>query len=249
MTSAQPSVLSTQELFDRVEATSARVAVFDCDGTLWGGDAGSSFMGWSMETGLLRKEKIAWLKGRYDGYKRGEVSEEAICGEMVQVYAGLDEAALRKAARSFFRDHIEPRIFPELRRLVGLLRERGTEIWAVSSTNHWVIEEGVQRFGIDPAHVLAAEVAVEGGIITDRILAVPTDEGKVTALREVGVIRPDAVFGNSVHDAPMLAIARQAFPINPTPALLERSARESWPVYHPREDGPVPSDRHEEPLG
>jgi phosphoserine phosphatase len=44
---------------------------------------------------------------------------------------------------------------------------------------------------------------------------------------------PDAVFGNSVHDAAMLAIARGAFPVNPTPALVERSAQEGWPVYYP----------------
>ena len=33
----------------------------------------------------------------------------------------------------------------------------------------------------------------------------------------MGVTAPDAVFGNSVHDAAMLAIARRAFPVNPTP--------------------------------
>jgi len=31
----------------------------------------------------------------------------------------------------------------------------------------------------------------------------------------------------------MLAIARRAFPVNPTPALAERSAAEGWPVYFP----------------
>jgi phosphoserine phosphatase len=47
------------------------------------------------------------------------------------------------------------------------------------------------------------------------------------------VTAPDAVFGNSVHDAAMLGIARRAFPVNPTPGLAERSAAEGWPVYYP----------------
>ena len=68
---------------------------------------------------------------------------------------------------------------------------------------------------------------------TDKIVDVPTDEGKVAALRRVGIVAPDAVFGNSIHDAAMLKIARRAFPVNPTPALVERSAREGWPVYFP----------------
>ena len=231
--SSSPETLTTEDLFARVDALDPKIAVFDCDGTLWSGDAGSSFMEWSIDTGLLSSERVQWLRARYDGYKRGEVSELAICGEMVQVYAGLDEAALRKAAASFFRDHIEPHIFPELRTIVNKLQQRGTDIWAVSSTNNWVIEEGVRRFNITAERVLAARVAVENGVITDRLLDVPTDEGKVTALHEVRVTAPDAVFGNSVHDAAMLSIARQAFPINPSAALVERSAREGWAIYHP----------------
>ena len=43
---------------------------------------------------------------------------------------------------------------------------------------------------------------------TDRLRDVPTDEGKVASLMRVGVTAPDAVFGNSVHDAAMLSIAR-----------------------------------------
>jgi hypothetical protein len=31
----------------------------------------------------------------------------------------------------------------------------------------------------------------------------------------------------------MLAIARGAFPVNPTAALVERSEREGWSVYYP----------------
>ena len=233
MLAAAPQALSAEDLFARVEALVPRLAVFDCDGTLWSGDAGSSFMWWTMSTGLLAKEKVTWLQSRYDGYRNGEVSELAICGEMVQVYAGLEEDTLRQAAATFFREQIEPQIFPELRALVADLQQRGTEIWAVSSTNNWVIEEGVRQFGIDPQRVLAARVAVKAGRITDRLLDVPTDEGKVTALNNAGVTDPDAVFGNSVHDAAMLAIARQAFPINPTPALVERAAQERWPIFQP----------------
>jgi phosphoserine phosphatase len=109
----------------------------------------------------------------------------------------------------------------------------------VSSTNNWVIEEGVQRFGIPPERVLAASVQVKDGVVTDVIRDVPTDAGKVAALARAGVTTPDVVFGNSVHDAAMLEMARRAFPVNPTPALAERSALERWPVYYPASVRPV----------
>ena len=225
--------LTTAAFHQAVHDLAPTVAVFDCDGTLWSGDAGSAFMTYTVETGLLSREATDWLASRYRLYKRGEVSELAICGEMVQVYAGLSERELRRAAAEFFRTHVERNIFPEMQELVSELRSRGVDLWAVSSTNDWVIEEGMKRFNIAPDRVLCARVRVDQGVVTDSLLDVPTDEGKVSALLGRGITAPDAVFGNSVHDAAMLAIARRAFPVNPTPALVDYSAQQGWPVYYP----------------
>lgn len=230
--------LTTEEFHQAVHALAPAIAVFDCDGTLWSGDAGSSFMNWTIERGLVSRDMLDWINRRYLGYQRGEVSELAICGEMVQMYQGLTEAEMRRAAREFFAERIEPNIFPEMLALIHDLRANGAEIWAVSSTNDWVIEEGVTRFNIPPERVLAARVEVRNGIVTNTVLDVPTDEGKVASLARVGITAPDAVFGNSVHDAAMLAIARRAFPVNPSAELLKRSASEGWPVYYPASVAP-----------
>ncbi len=146
---------------------------------------------------------------------------------------------MRAAAREFFQSHIKQHIFDEMRALVTALLADGAEIWAVSSTNDWVIEEGVRYFNIPADRVLSARVRVQDGIVTSDLLDVPTDQGKVDALARVGITRPDAVFGNSIHDAAMLAIARRAFPVNPSPALIERSAAEGWTVYHPASVGRI----------
>jgi phosphoserine phosphatase len=192
-------------------------------------------MRWSIAQGMLSPEAVAWLDEHYKGYLAGQVSELAICGEMVQVYRGLRDSDMRAAAAIFFATQIEKNIFPELLTLIQELQSAGTEIWAVSSTCDWVIEEGVKRFNIPANRVLAAQVAIANGIATDTLIDVPTDESKVTALNRVNITAPACVFGNSVHDAAMLAIARPAgaFPVNPSPALLTRAAAESWPVYYP----------------
>lgn len=196
-------------------------------------------MKWTIDTGLVSRETMDWIYARYRGYKRGEVSEVAICGEMVQMYNGLREDEMRKAAREFFASEIEKNIFPEMLELVGELKAKGVDVWAVSSTNDWVIEEGVTRFGISADRVLSARVQSVDGIVTDKLLDVPTDEGKVASLARTGITKPDAVFGNSVHDAAMLAIARRAFPVNPSPQLVERSVQEGWPIYYPASVAPT----------
>lgn len=234
---------------EEVLAPQPRVAVFDCDGTLWGGDAGSGFMRWSMETGLLGPERAEWLRERYRLYEAGQVDEVTICGEMVQVYAGLPEAEARAAARRFFAEEVEGRIFPELEELVRELRRGGTDIWAVSSTWNLLIEAAVgERFGIRPERVLAAEVRVRDGRVTDELLAVPTDEAKATALREAGVARPDAVFGNSVHDLAMLAMAERAYPVNPTEGLLGEAGARGWAIFWPHGTGPKRESTEKEDL-
>jgi phosphoserine phosphatase len=236
---APARVLTTAEFRMAVVELAPPIAVFDCDGTLWSGDAGSGFMRWTIDRQVLSPEAIARLDIRYRGYLAGQLSELEICGEMVQIYAGLTEREMRATAAEFFATQIEPNIFPELRALIADLQSAGTEIWAVSSTCDWVIEEGVRRFNIPSSRVLAARVAIDSdGIVTDTLLEVPTDQGKVTALHRAGITAPEVVFGNSVHDAAMLAIARRAFPVNPTPALLARSAAENWPVYYPASVAP-----------
>jgi len=231
--------LTTPELRQQVLALNPKVAVFDCDGTLWSGDAGSHFMNWSMERGLLSRDLTEWIADRHRSYRRGEVSELIICGEMVQVYRSLRLEEMRAAAAEFFRTHIEKNIFPEMLSLVTELQQSGTEIWAVSSTNEWVIEEGVKRFNIPADHVLAAAVHIRDGIVTGDLRDIPTDEGKVASLKRIGVTAPDAVFGNSIHDAAMLAIARKAFPVNPSDALVEESLHRHWPVYFPASVAPA----------
>jgi phosphoserine phosphatase len=162
-----------------------------------------------------------------------------MCGEMVQMYAGLRDEELRAAAARYIRKYVQPRIFAEMAALVGALIHAGVELWAVSSTNKWVVAEGVRDLGIPEKRILAAEVRVAGGLITTEILDVPTDEGKAASLKRVGLDRPDAVFGNSVHDLAMLQMARNAFPVNPSPALLEAAAKNGWGYFQPEsaEDG------------
>jgi phosphoserine phosphatase len=210
-----------------------KVAVFDCDGTIWGGDAGYGFMIWSIEQGLVSRAASDWIDTRHRAYMAGKVSELEICGEMVQIYAGLREQELRSAAAEFVRLHVQHRVFAEIAHLLAGLAARGTTLWAVSSTNKWVIVEGVRQFGIPEERVLAAEARIESGLVASDLLDVPTDEGKANSLRRVGLEQPDAVFGNSIHDLAMLEIARKAFPVNPSPALLEACAQRGWGYFRP----------------
>ncbi len=221
------------EFVDSVLALKPSIAVFDCDGTLWSGDAGADFFYWEIERGLVSREIGEWARARHDDYKAGKVGEEEMCGEMVTMNRGVSCDTLNRAAAEFFDEVVSHRIFPALQELTHKLAEQGCELWAVSSTNNWVAEVGAERFGIPRERVLAACVHVENGCASDRLVRVPTDELKAVVIREV-IGRPmEAVFGNSIHDQAMLELAKWPFCVNPNPDLEQFARERRWTVYWP----------------
>ncbi len=234
----QATRLTRTDFLDAVLRLEPRVAAFDCDGTLWSGDAGETFFDWEIRTGLVSAEIGRAMRARYAEYKAGKVSEDEMCGEMVTMHKGMSEAELMRAASEFMVHSFPGQIFPEMQELVRRLAANGCEIWAVSSSNEWVIRAGMKQFGILEERILATKVALENGIVTDRLVRIPSGPGKPQALREVVKKNIDAAFGNSRWDADMLALATHGFAVNPNPDLGAAARQRGWTVYFP--DGTRP---------
>jgi phosphoserine phosphatase len=223
---------------DSVLRLAPRVAAFDCDGTLWSGDAGETFFRWEMETGVISAQVTRAMRARYTEYKAGKVTEDEMCGEMVTMHNGLAEADLMRACEKFLEVSFPGRIFTEVQELVRRLHEQTCEVWAVSSSNEWVIRVAMRQFGIPENRVLATAVEIKNGIVTDQLIRVPSGPGKPQALRDVAKKPVDAAFGNSRWDADMLAMAKHAFAINPNPDLEALARERGWNIYFPDAMGP-----------
>ncbi len=229
----------TEEFLESILRLELRVAAFDCDGTLWAGDSGERFFDWELRQGGIVSDALDNpMRARYAAYTRGEVDETTMCGEMVTMHRGVSELKMMDAARRFFDEFFEAQVFVEMRELVRRLQENGCEVWTVSSTNEWVIRAAMKHFGIPETRVLAAKVEVKDGIVTDRLIRVPSGPGKQEALREVVGKEIDAAFGNSRWDSEMLAMAKHAFAVNPSPELECVAREQGWRIYFP--DGTLP---------
>src|SRR5713101_4823138 len=100
---AQAFLPVANQFLDSVLRLAPRVAAFDCDGTLWSGDAGERFFDWELrEGGIVSEAMVRRLRDRHAAYRRGEVDETTMCGEMVTMHRGIPESKLMDAAVRFF---------------------------------------------------------------------------------------------------------------------------------------------------
>ncbi len=229
----------TQAFLGSILRLHPRVAAFDCDGTLWAGDAGERFFDWEFREDAIftdpeQREALSrfWRK-RYAAYKRGEVDETTMCGEMVTLHKGIAERTLLNAAIRFFDEFFVPQLFPEMRELIRRLQQNGCDVWVVSSSNEWVIRAGMRHFAIPENRVLAASVKLDKGIATDQLTRVPSGSGKPEALRDAIGKQIDVAFGNSRWDVELLEVARHAFAVNPNPDLESHAHKQGWQIYFP----------------
>jgi HAD superfamily phosphoserine phosphatase-like hydrolase len=227
------SATKASHFVESILSLQPKVAAFDCDGTLWWRDAGERFFDWELEQRLVSDAIAKWARPRYAEYKAGKVAEEVMCGEMVTMHRGLTATEVQAAAVRFFDQYFADNIIPEMRELVRRLREAGCDIWAVSSTNEWVIQAAMRHFGILDNRILAAAVEVEEGKITDRLIRVPSGPGKPQVIRGAIGREPDAAFGNSIWDREMLELAKYPVAVNPNRDLLEIAQKNGWKIYCP----------------
>ncbi len=228
-----------EQFLDSILRLHPRVAAFDCDGTLWAGDAGERFFDWELREDAIfsdrsqREALSSFWRNRYAAYKRGEVDETTMCGEMVTLHKGISERILLDAARTFFDKYFACQIFPEIRDLIRRLQENGCDVWAVSSSNEWVIRAGMRHFNIQDNRILAASVRIDHGIATDQLIRVPSGPGKTEALREAIGKQVDVAFGNSRWDVDMLESSKRPVAVNPNYDLESYAREKGWEIYFP----------------
>src|SRR5438309_1386641 len=110
---------AAHEFLNSVLQLAPRVAAFDCDGTLWAGDAGERFFDWELKAGdVVPDVSVTAMRERYAAYKRGEVDETTMCGEMVSMHRGVSDKKMMVAATRFFDQFFVQQIFPEMQELV-----------------------------------------------------------------------------------------------------------------------------------
>lgn len=212
-----------------------RLALFDLDNTLLGGDSDHAWGDYLCERGIL---DTATYKTRndefYQDYLAGTLNLTEYLNFTLEILGRTEMAQLDEWHRDFMRDCIEPIILPKALELIDKHRAAGDKLVVITATNRFVTGPIVERLGIET--LLATECEQAEGRYTGRTTGVPCfREGKVTRLNmwleENGLSLEGSYFySDSMNDLPLLEQVANPVAVDPDPKLRAEAEGRGWPV-------------------
>ncbi len=221
----------------------APIAAFDADGTLWGPDVADLLWRFLTSGKLLHERAAAPLaravrtlglepaRDPYRDYETlGRLHSEGRCTAatmtrvMLQGLAGITEEDLYlhslKALAS--ATELQASHLVSAGKMLADLRAHGYRVIVVSGSPRWTVEVAVKPLGVKREDILAGEVAVVDGVLTDGVLdPLPYGRGKVQAILGRFGLVPRVAVGNGLADLAMLeATSHLRVLVNPSEDLV-----------------------------
>ncbi|KTC02987.1 HAD family hydrolase [Pseudomonas syringae] len=212
-----------------------RLALFDLDNTLLGGDSDHAWGDYLCRRGIL---DAATYKTRndefYQDYLAGTLNMTDYLNFTLEILGNTDMAQLAQWHREFMRDCIEPMMLPKALELIAKHREAGDKLVVITATNRFVTAPIVAQLGIDT--LLATECEMADGRYTGRTTGVPCfREGKVTRLNQwlednAFSLEDSYFYSDSMNDLPLLEQVANPVAVDPDDKLRAEAERRGWPV-------------------
>lgn len=212
-----------------------RLALFDLDNTLLGGDSDHAWGDYLCERGILDE---ATYKARndefYQDYLAGKLNLTDYLNFCLEILATTEMAQLAQWHGDFMRDCIEPIVLPKGLELLAKHRAAGDKLVIITATNRFVTGPIAERLGVET--LLATECEMQDGRYTGRSTDIPCfREGKVTRLNrwleENGFNLEDSYFySDSMNDLPLLEQVTHPVAVDPDENLRAEAVRRGWPV-------------------
>ncbi|MDD1506301.1 HAD family hydrolase [Pseudomonas sp. CNPSo 3701] len=217
-----------------------RLALFDLDNTLLGGDSDHAWGDWLCARGILDG---ATYKARndafYQDYLAGRLNITDYLNFTLAIFGRTEMAQLDAWHREFMAECIEPIILPKGLALLDRHRAAGDKLVIITATNRFVTAPIAARLGVDT--LLATECEMVDGRYTGRTTDVPCfKEGKVTRLnrwmQENGFTLDRSTFySDSMNDLPLLEQVSYPVAVDPDPKLMAEAEDRNWPIMSLRD--------------
>ncbi|MDE6009077.1 MAG: haloacid dehalogenase-like hydrolase [Muribaculaceae bacterium] len=189
-----------------------KVAVFDCDGTLFG----------QAPYYLADEALYEYAKKNYEGktdslsVAKMKIVDQLLHGDNVGVdfvqnrvrfLSGLTADEIQAIGNNMFHEKYQNKMYPEMKALINNLENFGFEVWILSASPELLYQRFcAEQLGLPEDRILGVKSRVgEGNIVTDELVyPVSQDEGKADVVRTFIKADPLFVGGNSRGDLEMM---------------------------------------------
>jgi hypothetical protein len=189
-----------------------KVAVFDCDGTLFG----------QAPYYLADEALYEYAKKNYEGKtdakskEKMKIVDQLLHGDNVGVdfvqnrvrfLSGLTADEIQTIGNNMFHEKYQNKMYPEMKALIRNLEDYGFEVWILSASPELLYQRFcAEQLGLPEDRILGVKSRVgEGGVVTDELVyPVSQDEGKADVVRTFIKADPLFVGGNSRGDLEMM---------------------------------------------
>lgn len=212
-----------------------RLAIFDLDNTLIGGDSDYLWGQYLCEHGFIDSEGHRQAHQQYyEDYRTGHLNIDEFLRFQLKPLADNDPAELRRWRSDYIETKIRPILLPKARDLVEDHRRRGHTLLIITATNRFLTEPIAAAFDVE--HLIATEPAWRNGRYTGEVEGVPSyRDGKVQRmhdwLRSRGQHSCEQWFYSDSHnDIPLLEQVDHPVAVDPDEILRKTAEQRDWPV-------------------
>jgi HAD superfamily hydrolase (TIGR01490 family) len=218
-----------------------KLALFDLDNTLLGGDSDYEWAQFLIEEGVLHPgEYHARNDWFYERYKDGTLDIHEFLDFQLAPIARRPRAELDAWHSQFMQRRIRPIILPGAPDLLAKHHDALTAI--VTATNRFITQPIAAELGVE--NLLATDIE-EGpdGVFTGKPRGTPTfREGKIRRVREWLASKGSRLedyeswfYSDSLNDLPLLELVTHPVAVDPDDTLRAHAAGRGWPIISLRE--------------
>ncbi len=228
-------IAKIKRIFSKKMGFSMRIALFDLDNTLLGGDSDYEWGQFLVERGVV--DPMAYKKANerfYQQYKDGELD----IFEFTRFsFKPLKENAMNRLEQwreEFIHEKIHPIMQKKGRAKIEWHQQRGDTVAIITATNRFVTEPIARAFGVE--HLLATDPEISAGAFTGEISGIPCfQRGKVARLKawlnKHGYRLGESwCYTDSHNDLPLLEQVTHPFAVDPDETLLEIARERCWDI-------------------
>ena len=228
-----------------------KLAIFDLDNTLLGGDSDYLWGQFLVERGIVDREEYERENQRfYDDYVHGRLDIDEFLRFALQPLAAHSRAQLDTWHEQYLQEKIKPILQHKASELIDTHRRDGATLLIITATNRFVTAPIARLLGVD--HLLATNPEIVDGRFTGRVAGIPCfREGKVSRLnawlKETGMNLAESWFYSDSHnDLPLLELVTHPIAVDPDDTLRQHAQMKGWPIISLRDQAPDIRDQRSE---